>query len=163
MKGAPPADMSPAHCAAAGGNTKTSTKVFLLVLHSRYKSLPTHSENFLFPVLITGLKPGLLPQARTPPPCPEYSFSFPFFFGESSSQPMMKGLAHITGNSPGLRPPKTGAQPRHRGWAGRKMLPSAWEQSSFPRAPLQPSSAAVNLRGGVVPTCPVLGHAGFWP
>lgn len=66
---------------------------------------------------------------------------------------MMKGPADITGSSPGLRVPKTGAQPRQKVSAGRKTLPSAWEQSSLPGAPLQPGTAAVNLRGEVVQPC----------
>lgn len=78
--------MSPKHCAAAGGNTKISTKVLtsslVSLVISRHKSLPTHSENFLFPVLITGLKPGLLHQDRTPPSHPEYFF-FPFLLAKA--------------------------------------------------------------------------------
>lgn len=60
------------------------------------------------------------------------------FFGQSSSQTMMKGPADITGSSPGLCVPKTGAQPGQKAPASRKMLPGVQEQSSSPAAAWQP-------------------------
>lgn len=77
-------------------------------------------------------------------------------FGKSSSQPMMKGHADITGSSPALCLLETGAQPRQKVSTGMKMLPRPWEQSPLP--------GAVNLQRGVTQPCPVTavtrGHVG---